>query len=56
MRSGKYLGSSLTAVLLVGSMALGGGFTSGLQKGDSVTPFDVLNCNGSSVGKKNCQV
>jgi len=50
------VGPSLAALLLFSGMACGVGITSSLQAGDSVIPFDVLNCNGPSAGKTNCQI
>jgi hypothetical protein len=48
----------LALVVLAAAGAVGGeGLKSGPQVGKNIPgPFDVLNCNGSAAGQKNCQV
>lgn len=56
MKIGSFVGTSLAAMLLVSGLACASEMKSGLQPGDAVSPFDVLNCNGPSAGKRNCQI
>ena len=56
MRVVNALGGCLAAMVMASGLAYGAGLTSGLQPGKSVSPFDVLNCNGPSAGKTNCQI
>jgi hypothetical protein len=56
MKRRNVMGAAVAAVLLLGGMALAASIQSGLQVGDSLSPFDVLNCNGPNAGTTNCQV
>ena len=47
---------SVAAVGLVAGLSLGADLKSGLQAGDSVSPFNPLNVTGKGAGKKVCQV
>jgi hypothetical protein len=47
---------SVAAVGLVAGLSLGADLKSGLQAGDSVSPFNPLNVTGKAAGKKACQV
>jgi hypothetical protein len=49
------LGASLAAALLVGS-ALAAELKSGLQVGETPTPFNPLHATGPDEGKKLCLV
>jgi hypothetical protein len=50
------IGLSMAMLLASAGLADAGSIQSGLQVGDSLTPFDVLNCNGPAAGETNCQV
>jgi hypothetical protein len=47
---------ALTAVVISTAVAGGGTLKSGLQVGDSPTPFHPLNVTGPFAGKKQCLV
>lgn len=50
-------GGVLAAALLIGYATAGDSLKSGPQVGKPIPgPFDVLNCNGPSAGKSNCQI
>ncbi len=50
------LGVSLAAALAVCGLASAASLKSGLQPGDILTPFNVLNVNGPNAGESNCRI
>ena len=57
MRYRTYLGASLAAALLLGSVLAGDAPKSGPQAGDRIPgPFNPLNVTGDDAGQKRCLV
>jgi hypothetical protein len=56
MRKCLAAGVLAAAAVMLSTAGAGQGLKSGLQVGDSPTPFHPLNVTGASAGKKNCLV
>lgn len=56
MRNRLAVGALLAAALVVSSGLAGDALKSGLQVGESPSPFHPLNLTGAKAGEKNCLV
>jgi hypothetical protein len=56
MRKCYALGGLAVAAVALSTVVAGDALKSGLQVGQSPTPFHPLNVTGASAGKKNCLV